>query len=81
MSETNRIPSGETETLDELSGYRLRMIQPRHGYRFSVDPLLLADFVPLRGGEEYACPRADQDKAQNISKGDAELIGGMRPAQ
>ncbi|HJV64641.1 MAG TPA: tRNA1(Val) (adenine(37)-N6)-methyltransferase [Geomonas sp.] len=44
------IPS-ETETLDDLTGYRLRIIQPRHGYRFSVDPLLLADFVPLRGGE------------------------------
>lgn len=41
----------ELETLDELSGYDLRIIQPRHGYRFSVDPLLLADFARVRDGE------------------------------
>jgi tRNA1Val (adenine37-N6)-methyltransferase len=41
----------ELETLDELKGYRLRIIQPKHGYRFSVDPLLLADFVKVGGGE------------------------------
>jgi tRNA1Val (adenine37-N6)-methyltransferase len=41
----------EKETLDDLKGYRLRIIQPRHGYRFSVDPLLLADFVRMSGGE------------------------------
>ncbi|HTY20273.1 MAG TPA: tRNA1(Val) (adenine(37)-N6)-methyltransferase [Geobacteraceae bacterium] len=37
------------ETLDELSGYDLRLIQPVEGYRFSLDPLLLADFA---GGDE-----------------------------
>ena len=41
----------ELETLDELTGYDLRIIQPRHGYRFSVDPLLLADFAAVRRGE------------------------------
>ena len=41
----------ELETLDELSGHDLRIIQPRHGYRFSVDPLLLADFAGVRRGE------------------------------
>ena len=41
----------ELETLDELSGYGLRIVQPRHGYRFSVDPLLLADFAGVRKGE------------------------------
>jgi len=41
----------DLETLDELSGYDLRIIQPRHGYRFSVDPLLLADFAGVRRGE------------------------------
>ncbi|QXE85912.1 methyltransferase [Geomonas nitrogeniifigens] len=41
----------DLETLDELSGYDLRIIQPRHGYRFSVDPLLLADFAGVRNGE------------------------------
>ena len=41
----------ELETLDQLTGYDLRVIQPRHGYRFSVDPLLLADFAGVRRGE------------------------------
>jgi len=44
----------ESETLDQLTGYRLRIIQPRHGYRFSVDPLLLADFAQVREGERVA---------------------------
>lgn len=42
----------EHETLDELVGYDLRLVQPRHGYRFSVDPLLLADFAGVRRGEK-----------------------------
>jgi tRNA1Val (adenine37-N6)-methyltransferase len=41
----------DSETLDALTGYDLRIIQPRHGYRFSVDPLLLADFARVRAGE------------------------------
>lgn len=48
------IVTAEHETLDELSGYDLRIIQPRHGYRFSVDPLLLADFARVRDGEYCA---------------------------
>lgn len=32
------------ETIDELRAYGLRIIQPRHGYRYSLDPLLLARF-------------------------------------
>jgi len=39
----------EKETIDELRAYDLRMIQPADGYRFSLDPLLLADFAA--GGE------------------------------
>jgi len=39
----------EKETLDELRAYDLRLIQPAEGYRFSLDPLLLADFAV--GGE------------------------------
>jgi tRNA1Val (adenine37-N6)-methyltransferase len=35
----------DTETIDELRAYDLRMIQPADGYRFSLDPLLLADFA------------------------------------
>lgn len=39
------------ETLDELTGYRLRIVQPKHGYRFSVDPLLLAAFARVKPNE------------------------------
>jgi tRNA1Val (adenine37-N6)-methyltransferase len=35
----------EKETIDELRAHDLRMIQPADGYRFSLDPLLLADFA------------------------------------
>ena len=41
----------DTETLDQLTGYDLRIFQPRHGYRFSLDPLLLADFAGVCRGE------------------------------
>ena len=36
----------ENVTLDTLRRYDLTIAQPRHGYRFSLDSLLLADFVP-----------------------------------
>lgn len=42
------------ETIDELRDFGLRVIQKRSGYRFSVDPLLLCDFVGIREGEEVA---------------------------
>ncbi|HBG08129.1 MAG: SAM-dependent methyltransferase [Geobacteraceae bacterium GWC2_58_44] len=45
------IETSDQETLDGLTGYGLRIIQPRHGYRFSVDPLLLADFARVGAGE------------------------------
>lgn len=32
-------------TVDELREHGLRVAQPRHGYRFSLDPLLLCDFA------------------------------------
>lgn len=35
---------GEGVTLDELKRFDLRVYQPRHGYRYSLDPLLLARF-------------------------------------
>lgn len=40
----------KNETKDELRDYDLRMIQPAHGYRFSLDPLLLADFAVMGEG-------------------------------
>ncbi|KAB0666168.1 methyltransferase [Oryzomonas japonica] len=33
------------ETQDELRAYDLRVRQPKDGYRFSLDPLLLCDFI------------------------------------
>jgi len=42
---------GAEETLDGLLGGRVRLIQPRQGYRAAVDPVLLAAAVPARPGE------------------------------
>lgn len=39
------------ETIDELRTYGLKVIQQRHGYRFSLDPLLLCDFAGIGEGE------------------------------
>jgi tRNA1Val (adenine37-N6)-methyltransferase len=46
---TSTLYHEEHETLDQLTGYGLRIVQPRHGYRFSLDPLLLVDFAAGRG--------------------------------
>ncbi|MGD0585839.1 MAG: methyltransferase, partial [Oryzomonas sp.] len=35
----------ESETIDELRTHDLRIVQPKEGYRFSLDPLLLCDFA------------------------------------
>ncbi len=40
------------ETVDEILGGRLRIIQKRRGYRFSIDSLLLAHFVSPREGDD-----------------------------
>lgn len=40
----------DEETTDELRDYDLRVIQPKTGYRFSLDPLLLCDFAGDREG-------------------------------
>jgi tRNA1(Val) A37 N6-methylase TrmN6 len=37
-----------SETCDAILGGRIRVIQPRSGYRFSVDSILLARFVSMR---------------------------------
>ncbi len=36
--------AANAETMDELRDFDLRILQPRRGYRFSVDPLLLCEF-------------------------------------
>jgi len=41
----------EGEQIDAGLGGQLRIIQSRHGYRFSVDALLLADFVSITPGD------------------------------
>jgi tRNA1Val (adenine37-N6)-methyltransferase len=38
----------EDETLDILCNERVKLIQKKKGYRLSIDPLLLANFVVLR---------------------------------
>ncbi len=42
---------GEDETLDSFYHGRIRLIQKKRGYRFSVDAPLLADFIEIRAGE------------------------------
>lgn len=43
---------GLDETLDSFYHGRIRIIQKKRGYRFSVDAPLLADFIRTRPGEE-----------------------------
>jgi tRNA1Val (adenine37-N6)-methyltransferase len=40
------------ETVDEILGGRLQIIQKKRGYRFSLDALLLAHFAVLRDGDD-----------------------------
>jgi tRNA1Val (adenine37-N6)-methyltransferase len=49
VGETQGVTSDET--IDELRGHDLRIVQHRHGYRFSIDPLLLAEFAAIGEGE------------------------------
>lgn len=42
----------EDETVDAILGGRLRIIQKKRGYRFSLDALLLAHFAALREGDD-----------------------------
>ena len=37
---------GECLTQEDLNQFDLQLFQPRHGYRYSLDPLLLARFCP-----------------------------------
>src|SRR5262247_2661377 len=41
-------PCDVTETVDAILRGRVRVVQPKEGPRFAVDPVLLADFV-VRG--------------------------------
>ncbi len=46
------VPGEDGETLDAIFRGRLRIVQKKSGYRFSIDALLLAHFVILKEGEE-----------------------------
>jgi tRNA1Val (adenine37-N6)-methyltransferase len=50
MVDLSLFPSGG-ETLDTLFGGQIRVVQARDGYRFSIDAVLVAGFVWLKGGE------------------------------
>ncbi len=39
------------ESVDEFMGGRLRLIQPKRGYRFSIDAVLLSEFVTVKPGD------------------------------
>ena len=39
------------ETLDVFCGGKVRLIQKKKGYRLSIDPFLLANFIDLKKGE------------------------------
>ena len=40
------------ESIDEFMDGRLKLIQSRNGYRFSIDAVLLAEFVSIKKGEK-----------------------------
>jgi tRNA1Val (adenine37-N6)-methyltransferase len=46
--------SSEGITLDDVRRFDLSIAQPRHGYRFSLDALLLADFATPAGTGRFA---------------------------
>ncbi len=49
---TPAAPRPDAETLDTFYRGRIRIVQSKKGYRFSVDAPLLADFVRTRPGDE-----------------------------
>jgi tRNA1Val (adenine37-N6)-methyltransferase len=47
-SRSHDIPLKPDETIDAFMNGRLRLIQSRNGYRFSIDAIFLSDFVTTR---------------------------------
>jgi len=45
------LTAGADLTEDALLGQRVRLRQPRRGYRAAIDPVLLAAAVPARAGD------------------------------
>lgn len=50
-SKCSDIGPGPNETVDVLLDGRLKLMQSRQGYRFSVDALFVAEFVTIRPGD------------------------------
>lgn len=46
INRKNQTECSVEETVDYLRDYELKIVQPKSGYRFSLDPLLLCDFAP-----------------------------------
>lgn len=44
----------DSYTYDELKRFGLTLLQPRDGYRFTLDPLLLCDFSGAQGEQQIA---------------------------
>jgi tRNA1Val (adenine37-N6)-methyltransferase len=47
----HKIDLSHDESIDEFMGGRLRLIQYRTGYRFSIDAVLLSEFVGIKKGD------------------------------
>jgi tRNA1Val (adenine37-N6)-methyltransferase len=50
-SRSHKVKLGPGETLDEFLDGKLRLIQSAKGYRFSIDAVLLGQFVTVKPGE------------------------------
>lgn len=50
-SSSSRVPLKPVESLDEFMEGRLRLIQSKRGYRFSIDAVLLSQFVTVKEGD------------------------------
>ncbi len=50
-SDPHDIPLKPDEVLDEFMGGKLRLIQSKSGYRFSIDAVLLSQFVTVKPGD------------------------------
>lgn len=50
-SKSPKIELRPDESIDEFMDGRLKLIQSRKGYRFSIDAILLSEFVSLRRGD------------------------------
>jgi len=70
-------------TCDKFLGGRLRILQPREGYRAAIDPVLLAASVPAKGGEsvlELGCGAGVASLCLGVRVPGLRLMGVERQA-